>query len=620
MDIRDRKVIKDRQEHLSPLTHLVSAVSLSFALFLFLQYYNFSLVSLFPVIIFTLMVVPAFNRQFGRMPPRFSSPKANPAPSARSETSHSSSSYSVLSSGSNSAALTSTASSSSSLSSSYPNSNHIRNNGFSSIPHSFSSFFSGLPFSSSVVSPDRQTLLNVVAGLDAYKERTQSMISRRFALFSKMSFKHRELASSVGYLERLAALESKVSDNQRILQAISLFAFDLYNIRESELRLAKPISNTTVIELLHHLVRDWSHDTVEQRNILFKPILTALNKEFPISLKEQESLLIAAQSAACTYPSDPKHQSSKWNTDPFPVPKTSRSSLNVLIPGSGLARLAYETSRMGFQTDALEYSCLMDIAAKFVFTFPEKLTFSESDLPATYFDFYPYIHDFSHQVSGEFQARSSLIPEFHIPEYLIPANININTNGTCNGSEKVVKRENEKKVTNSEDVIMKDTVEKFQSQHPLLRIPSTLSLGYGDFTQLPQEPSNFQRVFNHSHSSAPTSSHSSSSVHPTSSNVGKYDAVATLFLIDTAENALSYIEAIHKLLKPNGIWINYGPLKWGTAPQVEFTLEELEMVIEKMGFAIETRWEGENEYNGDPKSLWQGIYKIRGWTARKRVI
>lgn len=41
-----------------------------------------------------------------------------------------------------------------------------------------------------------------------------------------------------------------------------------------------------------------------------------------------------------------------------------------------------------------------------------------------------------------------------------------------------------------------------------------------------------------------------------------YDAVATVFFIDTAPNFIRYIETIRNCLKSGGIWTNIGPLLW----------------------------------------------------------
>lgn len=41
-------------------------------------------------------------------------------------------------------------------------------------------------------------------------------------------------------------------------------------------------------------------------------------------------------------------------------------------------------------------------------------------------------------------------------------------------------------------------------------------------------------------------------------SIGKWDAIMTCFFIDTAKNIIEYLELIHRLLAPNGIWINCG--------------------------------------------------------------
>ena len=41
-----------------------------------------------------------------------------------------------------------------------------------------------------------------------------------------------------------------------------------------------------------------------------------------------------------------------------------------------------------------------------------------------------------------------------------------------------------------------------------------------------------------------------------------FDAVATVFFLDTAPNIIRYIEAIRNCLRPGGIIVNFGPLLW----------------------------------------------------------
>ncbi|KAL1979203.1 hypothetical protein VTN96DRAFT_6514 [Rasamsonia emersonii] len=131
-----------------------------------------------------------------------------------------------------------------------------------------------------------------------------------------------------------------------------------------------------------------------------------------------------------------------------------------------------------------------------------------------------------------------------------------------------------------------------------------------------------------------------------------FDAVATVFFLDTAPNPIRYVEAIRNCLKPGGIWINVGPLLWhfenddqrssnnknnnqldaehptsrrdeaiGEPGSVELTEEEVFYLVERMGFRIERRQApAERPYCGyiqDPDNMLQNLYRPSLWVARK---
>ncbi|KAL2871920.1 N2227-like protein-domain-containing protein [Aspergillus lucknowensis] len=122
-----------------------------------------------------------------------------------------------------------------------------------------------------------------------------------------------------------------------------------------------------------------------------------------------------------------------------------------------------------------------------------------------------------------------------------------------------------------------------------------------------------------------------------------FDAVATVFFIDTAPNIIRYVEAIRNCLKPNGIWINVGPLLWhfeddhqrtqSAAPEneknlgigepgnVELTQEEVIKLITRLGFKLESsqpiKERAEIGYIQDPDSMLRSLYRPAHWVARK---
>ena len=123
-----------------------------------------------------------------------------------------------------------------------------------------------------------------------------------------------------------------------------------------------------------------------------------------------------------------------------------------------------------------------------------------------------------------------------------------------------------------------------------------------------------------------------------------FDAVVTVFFIDTAPNLIRYIETIRKCLKNGGVWINLGPLLWHFADRgpairdehntvtpkamsgieepgsFELTDEEVLMLVEEMGFDVQShaiRTDGLG-YIQNPNSMLQNAYRNSHWIAKKR--
>ncbi|KAI2622185.1 N2227-domain-containing protein [Hypomontagnella submonticulosa] len=123
-----------------------------------------------------------------------------------------------------------------------------------------------------------------------------------------------------------------------------------------------------------------------------------------------------------------------------------------------------------------------------------------------------------------------------------------------------------------------------------------------------------------------------------------YDAVTTVFFLDTAPNLIRYLEVIKSCLKPGGVLINIGPLLWhwenhvpghhgydgdgdydennslGIADPGSFELTDDEVValVEKLGFIVEKRETGlRAPYVGDDRSMLETVYRASHWVARK---
>lgn len=243
-----------------------------------------------------------------------------------------------------------------------------------------------------------------------------------------------------------------------------------------------------------------------------------------------------------------------------------KSNVRVLVPGAGLGRLVFEVCRRGYVVEGNEISYHQLIASNWVLNHTIK---------GQAFDLYPFALDFSNVISREHQLQKVKIPDLH------PASALEGVVGqpTVNGADRM-------SMTAADFIVH-----------------------YGE----------------ERHRDA-------------------FDAVVTVFFIDTAPNIIRYIETIRNCLKDGGVWINLGPLLWHFADRgpaikdehstttskersgieapgsFELTNEEVLMLVEKMGFDIQSqkiRRDGSG-YIQNPESMLQNAYKNSHWVAMKR--
>jgi len=100
------------------------------------------------------------------------------------------------------------------------------------------------------------------------------------------------------------------------------------------------------------------------------------------------------------------------------------------------------------------------------------------------------------------------------------------------------------------------------------------------------------------------------------------DCVVTCYFIDTSKNITEYIKTIYTVLKPGGIWINFGPLSYHYADvaeevSVEFTLEEVMQLIKVSGFNVESEQVIDSCYTSNPYSMLESLYHCSFFVAKK---
>ncbi|KAF9978006.1 hypothetical protein BGZ73_004131 [Actinomortierella ambigua] len=117
---------------------------------------------------------------------------------------------------------------------------------------------------------------------------------------------------------------------------------------------------------IKQFVRDWSAQGLDERKAIYHPILQELNHRF-------------------------QH-----------VPVENRHQLHVLVPGSGLGRLAFDIAHAGYSSQGNEFSYYMLLASNFILN---KTSNTEQ------FTIYPFIHTFSNIVKPEDVMTSVKIPD-----------------------------------------------------------------------------------------------------------------------------------------------------------------------------------------------------------------
>ncbi|KAJ6785486.1 hypothetical protein PWT90_01196 [Aphanocladium album] len=220
----------------------------------------------------------------------------------------------------------------------------------------------------------RHRLLDALFGFQSYYERQQAELERFRGLYKHVSKKHKTLLDlHIQYSSKFDRVDEHLVLNQLLCDKIVQNALAYYQITPKELKKhgaeivssGKRAEKASVSQALKHYVRDWTTSGTNEREETFPALLGTLEQLFP-DRKDRDA------------------------------------PLRVLLPGSGLNRLAQEVAQLGgFQVTANEWSAYMNVAYRFLETFSSPNSSS----------FHPFADTWSHHITESDMIRSISFPD-----------------------------------------------------------------------------------------------------------------------------------------------------------------------------------------------------------------
>ena len=153
---------------------------------------------------------------------------------------------------------------------------------------------------------------------------------------------------SFDYKERISKIKKAIDLNEKFLLSIVDKYSSNYKKNNSNL-LTRPGEINKLRSTLKLFIRDWTIEGKKERDLTYQPIIEQIKKYF----------------------SD-----------------NNNKNRNILVPGSGLCRLAFEIGKMGFNVDSIEVSYYMIICSDFIFNPNNELSISKYQIQ-------PLIHSFN---------------------------------------------------------------------------------------------------------------------------------------------------------------------------------------------------------------------------------
>ncbi|KAH5247460.1 hypothetical protein HBI71_178070 [Parastagonospora nodorum] len=328
-------------------------------------------------------------------------------------------------------------------------------------------------------------LAHCINSFEQYPLLAKQVLQRKYERYVRQTPAQKSLSNKLGYSAHFERAKEGINVNARFSEHIAQIGRETYRTGPQALE-DEADSEFGIVDLAFaHLSRDWTTQGAKERQAVFPPLVNKLEHFF----------------------------------------NRERKGKKVLVPGSGMGRLASDIADLGYDVTAneLDYGSIL----AYHLLINHTVSLQEHTLQ-------PFITKWTHQANPSSRYSTLTVPD-HWPN-------------------------------------------------------KTVKLVEGDFLEMfPQD--------------------------------GEFDAIVTLFFIDIGENVIDFLSNIHRLLKTGGVWINLGPLKWGTHTALQLSAEEVLQLADVLGFDVDhaSRKSIDSLYAEQPETLLKFTYGECLQCSRKTV-
>ncbi|KAH7047893.1 N2227-like protein-domain-containing protein [Linnemannia elongata] len=222
----------------------------------------------------------------------------------------------------------------------------------------------------------------IIKAFSQYKASAMYANHRRRTDFYSLPERQQKMLPT--YLERMERIDDAIEANYEIIKIIcedqQIFVND--DRSTAKLDMNERAKNAAALRVreqdmekvqgtIKQFVRDWSAGGKPERDAIYGPLIQELRTRFAS------------------------------------VPVEQRGGINVLVPGSGLGRLAFDIAHDGFSAQGNEFSYYMLLASNFILNKTQRIN---------QFKIYPYIHSFSNIVKSGDVLTEATIPDVNPSE------------------------------------------------------------------------------------------------------------------------------------------------------------------------------------------------------------